>query len=75
MKGSDVVMRVASDCDDRPLLVAVPQAARRLGISPRLAWDLVRSGALPSVRLGKRRRLVPVAALHRLAEDLNAGTQ
>jgi len=61
---------VETGVDDRPLLVPVPVAARRLGISPRLAWDLVYGGRLPTVRLG-RRRLVPVLALYRLVEGLN----
>jgi len=49
-----------------PLLVAVPDAARLLGIGPTFAWELVRAGAIPSVKLG-RRVLVPRAALERLA--------
>jgi excisionase family DNA binding protein len=49
-----------------PLLVAVPDAARLLGIGPTFAWELVRAGAIPSVKLG-RRVLVPRAALEHLA--------
>src|SRR5438046_2000995 len=49
-----------------PLLVAVPDAARLLGIGTIFAWELVRAGDLPSVKLG-RRVLVPRAALERLA--------
>jgi len=51
---------------DAPLLLAVPDAARLLGIGPTFAWELVRAGDLPSVKLG-RRVLVPRAALERLA--------
>lgn len=51
-----------------PLLVAVPEAARLLGIGSTLAWDLVRSGDLPSVKLG-RRVLVSRAALEQLARS------
>ena len=51
---------------DTPLLVAVPDAARLLGIGTTLAWDLVRAGGIPSVKLG-RRVLVPRAALEHLA--------
>ncbi len=50
---------------EMPLLVAVPDAARLLGIGTTLAWDLVRAGGIPSVKLG-RRVLVPRAALERL---------
>lgn len=51
---------------DTPLLVAVPDAARLLNIGTTLAWDLVRAGELPSVKLG-RRVLIPRAVLERLA--------
>jgi excisionase family DNA binding protein len=37
-----------------PLLVSVPEAARLLGIGKTMAWDLVYSGELKVVRLGKR---------------------
>ena len=57
---------------DTPLLVAVPDAARLLGIGTTLAWDLVRSGDLPSVKLG-RRVLVPRAALESLARHRVSG--
>ena len=52
--------------DTMPLLIAVPDAARLLGIGTTLAWDLVRGGDLPSVKLG-RRVLIPRAVLERLA--------
>jgi len=55
----------SSDPPSTPLLVAVPTAARLLGIGTTLAWDLVRSGDIPSVKLG-RRVLVPRASLERL---------
>jgi excisionase family DNA binding protein len=44
------------------LTLSVPETARLLGISRALAYDLVRRGELPALRLG-RRRLVPRAAL------------
>ncbi len=50
---------------DTPLLIAVPHAARLLSIGTTLAWDLVRAGDIPSVKLG-RRVLVPRAALEHL---------
>ena len=45
------------------LLITVEEAARRLGIGRSLAWRLVRSGELPSVRLGRLVR-VPERNLH-----------
>ena len=44
------------------LLITVEEAARRLGIGRSLAWRLVRSGELPSVRLGRLVR-IPERAL------------
>ena len=51
--------------DRPPLTMSVTAAARALGISRGLAYELVHRGELPAVRLG-RRLLVPVAALDRL---------
>ncbi|MBI4345925.1 MAG: excisionase family DNA-binding protein [Elusimicrobia bacterium] len=45
-----------------PLLISVEEAGKRLGVGRTFAYELVASGELPSVKLG-RRRLVPVAAL------------
>lgn len=56
----------SADPADAPLLVAVPDAARLLGIGTTFAWELVRAGDIPSVKLG-RRVLVPRAALQCLA--------
>ena len=39
------------------LLLTVEEAAGRLGIGRSLAWRLVRSGELPSVRLGRLARV------------------
>ena len=43
------------------LTPTVEEAAARLGISRTLAYELVRQGKIPSLRLG-RRRLAPVHA-------------
>ena len=47
------------------LTYTVEEAARRLGIGRGLAYEAVRRGEIPTVRIG-RRRLVPCAALDRL---------
>ena len=44
--------------DNGALLVSVEEAAKLLGIGRGLAYDLVREGRLPHVKLG-RRLLVP----------------
>ena len=54
-----------------PLLLSVPNAARALGIGSTLCWELVHSGRLETVRLG-RRVLVPRLAVERLAQSAEA---
>ena len=48
--------------DEMVLAVGVPEAARRLGLSPRTVATLVARRELPSRKVG-RRRIIPVAAL------------
>ena len=50
------------------MTVSVCEAARLLGISRNLAYELVRTGELPAVRVGERRWLVSVVALERWLE-------
>ncbi len=42
--------------------LTVPEAAKQIGIGPALAWRLVKSGEMPSIKLGSR-RIVPVDKL------------
>lgn len=58
--------RPADEDPARPALT-VAEAAAALGISRALAYELVRRGEVPSVRLG-RRIVVPRVALGRLLE-------
>lgn len=55
------------------LLLTVEEAARRLGIGRSLAWRLVRSGELPSVRLGRLVR-VPERKLQAWLDRQSDGT-
>lgn len=48
--------------DQGPRTITVERAGQLLGISRGLAYDLVRRGEIPSVRLG-RRVVVPSAAI------------
>lgn len=51
------------------LTISVEEAARQLGISRGLAYELARTGKLPGViRLGAKRLVVSRAALERLLE-------
>lgn len=51
--------------DNDRVTLSVAEAAKKLGISRGLAWDMVHEGKIPSIRFGKR-YLVPQAALERL---------
>ena len=43
-------------------LMSVPAAAKRLGVSPRTVWRLVRDKDLDSITVG-RRRLIPATSV------------
>ena len=55
------------------LTLTVEEAAAALGISRAGAYDAVRRGEIPSIRIG-RRVLVPRAALERLLDGADALT-
>jgi excisionase family DNA binding protein len=42
-------------------VLTVAETAERLGISPRLAYELVRTGEIPARRLGRKRWVVGIA--------------
>jgi excisionase family DNA binding protein len=50
----------------QPLLVSIPDAAKLLSVSRTAIYQLVSSGELASLTIG-RRRLIPVSALRSLA--------
>ena|GEM_PF-2189359 len=56
------------------LLVSVPHAARRLSLSERSTWNLIRAGKLRSVQVGGR-RLIRLRDLQSFVEALDDGTQ
>ena len=47
------------------MTITVTEAARRLGIGRNTAYEAVRRGEIPTIRIGKR-LLVPVSALDKL---------
>lgn len=53
--------------DEEKLTLTVSETARLLGISRGLAYEMVRTGEIPSVRFGKR-VLVPRHSLEKLLE-------
>ena len=58
---------IGEEPDGGSLVWTVPEAGERLGISRQSAYELVRQGRIPSIRLG-RRLAVPKAALRQMLE-------
>lgn len=52
-----------------PLAYTVPEAALALRISERQVWELIRTGAIESIRIGRSRR-IPSAVLNAYVESL-----
>jgi excisionase family DNA binding protein len=52
-----------------PLTITVEEAGRRLGISRGLAYELVRRGEIPSIRLGCRRIVIPAGAVEAIVRE------
>ncbi len=60
----------ASVLDGDPrILIPLPEAAQRLGISRWQTYKLARSGRLPTTRLGRRDLHVPAAVLRRIEQE------
>jgi excisionase family DNA binding protein len=55
--------------ETKSLTVTVDEAAELLGISRTLAYELVASGELPHLRLGRRRIVIPWKALEALVDS------
>jgi excisionase family DNA binding protein len=54
--------------DERRATLTVPEAAKLLGIGRQLAYEGVKTGQIPVIKVG-RRLLVPRAAVEKLLED------
>lgn len=52
--------------------MTVPEAAHRLGIGRNTAYQAVKDGEIPSIRIGGR-IVVPTAALDRMLADAGQG--
>jgi excisionase family DNA binding protein len=63
------------DTQEHPqaLTISVERAGRLLGISRGLAYDLVRRGEIPAIRLG-RRLVVPTGAIDDILHERPART-
>jgi excisionase family DNA binding protein len=60
---------VSSPAPELPVMVSVPEAARRLGLGTTKVKELIACGRLASVTVG-RRRLVPTSAIIALADHM-----
>ena len=54
--------------EDERKTVSVTEAARQIGIGRNLAYEGIRRGEIPAIKIGKR-LLVPVAALERMLAE------
>lgn len=62
----------ATKAELKPMAVSLTEAARLLGISKSLAYKLAASGEIPTITMGERRKIVPMAALEKLVEKWNS---
>ena len=72
LKPTFVIMESEMDIKRRTL--TVEEAGRVLGISRGSAYEGVRNGTIPSIRIGHR-LLIPVAGLERLLSEPGHSTQ
>jgi excisionase family DNA binding protein len=54
-----------------PLCISVPAAARMLGVSRNTGYEMARLGQLPTIKCGRRRLVVPKAALMKMLQEAN----
>jgi excisionase family DNA binding protein len=52
---------LVSNAQSSPPLLTAAQAAERLGVTTARVYQLIRTGELPSVPIGKYKRIAPVA--------------
>lgn len=55
--------------NNEKLVYTVPEVASLLGLSRPTAFKLVHSGAIPCIKLGERRLVVPKVALTRMLDE------
>ena len=57
--------------DDEPILLTIPEAARKLGIGRTLVYELISAGDLEVVHIGRAAR-VPLEAVRQFVAALRA---
>ncbi len=53
---------------ENKLILTIEEAGKALGISRSTAYKLCKKGQIPTIRLGERRLVVPVAALMKMLQ-------
>jgi excisionase family DNA binding protein len=56
---------------DEVLYISVTAAARLPGVSRNTGYEMVRMGQLSTIRCGRRRSIVPKAALMKMLKEVN----
>ena len=57
------------------LCISIPEAAKLLGISRNTCYEMARMGQLPTIKCGRRRLVVPKAALMKMLQEENQGNE
>ena len=57
------------------LCISVTAAARILGVSKNTGYEMVKLGQLPTIKCGRRRLVVPKAALMKMLQGVNQGNE
>ena len=68
----DAIFQLMSIPRKRPLFMSIPSASRAIGIDPRRLAKAIAAGQIVAVRIGDQ-KMVPVAALERLAMGKDSG--
>jgi excisionase family DNA binding protein len=64
--------RFPTNLDELPDVLTAPEVARILRLGRNTVYEYLRTGAIPSIRIG-RRLLIPKAAVQRLLESAAGG--
>ena len=60
---------------DETLCISVTAAARMLGVSRNTGYEMARLGQLPTIKCGRRRLVVPKAALMKMLQEVDQGDE
>jgi excisionase family DNA binding protein len=63
-------MKTITETKHHTQLLTVPEAAQRLGISPRKAWQLISEGQIHAVHIGLRSTRIPESEIEQFVKRL-----